>query len=211
MQSAIYNWLDQQADQRQYTEQSEHVIRRLVMITCMGANVITLATRVMSIAETFFKGLSTVLSIPFISDKVFHAQRGMKEIFMNTPLDILRLLYLPIDLLDDLAGIFIDPKYFTMLKIECLKINLPHAKQGTLHSERHKANLQYIGGVVKPKFMNYQQAVMAHRDPSYAPEYVPTQEDFMHRRDPNYKPEYPVFDYMNQEVTDSKSNLTRSF
>ena len=194
MQSGIYNWLDKQADERNYTEQSEHLIRPLVFSVCLGANVVTVATRVTSIVETFLRGSSTLLSTPFISDRILHAQRGMKEIFVNTPLDILRLMYFPIDFIDDLVGICIDPKHFTMLKIECLKTNLLHAQQGTLHSERHKKDLRCAGGIVKPKFMNYQHAVKSHRDPTYEPEYRPTQEDIMHRKDPNYKPEHPVFD-----------------
>ena len=194
MQSGIYNWLDKQADERQYTEQSEHLIRPLVISICVGANVVTIATRVTSIVETFLRGSSTLLSTPFISDRVFHAQKGMKEIFVNTPLDVLRLIYFPVDLMDDLVGIFIEPKFFTMLKTEYFKRNLLHAQQGSLHSDEHKNMLQCVEGVVKPKFMNYQEAVMVYRDPTYEPEYVPTQEDIMHRKDPNYKPEYPVFD-----------------
>lgn len=195
IQSGICNWLDKQADERQHTEQFQHLIRPLVISVWMGANIITVATRVTSIAEAFLKGSSTLLSTPFISDKVPHAQRGMKEIFVNMPLDVLRLIYFPIDFIDDLVGICIDPKLFTMSKIECLKTNLLYAKQGTLHSERHKKDLRCAGGVVKPKFMNYQEDVMHHRDPSYEPEYIPTQEDIMHRQDPNYKPEHrPTFD-----------------
>lgn len=192
MQSGIYNWLDKQADERQYTEQSQHVIRPLVISVWMGANVITVATRVMSIAEAFLKGASTLLSTPFISDKIPHAQRGMKEICINMPLDVLRLLYFPIDCIDDFIEICIDPRFFTMLKIEYCKRNLLHAQQGTLHSEEHKEKLQCVEGVVNPKFMNYQEAVKCHRDPTYEPDYVPTQEDLMHRQDPTYIPEYPV-------------------
>lgn len=192
IQSGIYNWLDKQADERQYTEQSQHLIRPLVISVWMGANIITVATRVTSIAEAFLKGSSTLLSTPFISDKVPHAQRGMKEIFVNMPLDVLRLLYFPIDCIDDLIGICLDPKFFTMLKIEYLKRNLLHAQRGTLHDEKHKKDLRCAAGVVKPKFMNYQQDVYLHRDPNYEPEYRPTQEDLMHRLDPNYKPEHPV-------------------
>ena len=60
-----------------------------------GANVITVATRVTSTAEAFLKGSSTLLSTPFISDKSPHAQRGMKEIFVNMPLDDLPPNYRP--------------------------------------------------------------------------------------------------------------------
>lgn len=194
IQSGIYNWLDKQADERQYTEQSQHLIRPFVISVWMGANVITIATRVTSIAEAFLKGSSTLLSTPFISDKIPHAQRGLKEIFINMPLDVLRLIYFPIDCIDEFIEICIDPKFFTMLKTEYFKRNLLHAKQGTLHSNEHKNQLQCVEGVVNPKFMNYQQDVYLHRDPTYEPEYRPTQEDLMHRRDPNYVPEHPVFD-----------------
>lgn len=194
IQSSIYNWLDKQADERNYTEQSQRFIRPLMVSLWMGANVVTVATRVTSIAETFLKGSFILLSTPFIEDKVLNVQRGIKEIFVNAPLDVFRLMYFPVEFIDDLIGLLLEPKLFTMLKIECLKGNLLHAIQGTLHSERHKQDLRCAGGVVKPKFMNYQEDVMCHRDPTYEPEYRQTQEDIRRRRDPTYRPEHgPTF------------------
>ena len=180
IQSDIYKWLDKQADERQYTEQSQHLIRPLVISVWMGANIIAIATRVAGIAETFLKGSSALLSIPFVSDKSSHAQRGMKEIFVNMPLDVSRLIYFPIDCIDDFIEICIDPKFFTMLKTEYFRRNLLYAKQGTLHSNKHKNQLQCVEGVINPKFINYQQDVRCHRDPTYEPEYKLTQEGLMH-------------------------------
>jgi hypothetical protein len=150
IQSDMYNCWDKNTEKAQW-------LRVSGIGVWTASNVITVVTRIAGIAEVFIKGSSALLSTPFKENKINNVKVGLNEICVHMPKNILRTIFVPVEFIGGTIFILAGPKTFTMEMVECMKVNLSHAKNGTLHSVEHKKDLGFVDGIVKPKFMAYQK------------------------------------------------------
>lgn len=149
IQSKMYNLLDEN------TEETEYLTSSGLGVWCASISVSTIA-KVVGIAEVFIKGSGLFLSSPFTDNRIHNAKLGLNEVFVHTPKNILRTACIPVEFFLGTILILIEPKSFTMEMAECMRVNLLHAENGTIHSDKHQRNLMSVSGVVKPKFMKWQ-------------------------------------------------------
>lgn len=149
IQSNLYNWLDEKTEETQ--------LWRLPAVGIWSASTaITSITRVMGIAEVFFKGAGILLSSPLSRTPCNNAKIGVKEIFDHAPKNCLRVAFIPVEFFVGTIENLIEPKGFAMKMAQRMKINLAHAKAGTLKGAEHERELGFMEANAKPKFMDYQ-------------------------------------------------------
>lgn len=130
IQGSLYKWLDAEMDSIKW-----------VRISTFGlygvSSIVTLATRVASVAEVLLKGVIHITSSSFYGEETFNS--GIKNVFIQFPKEILKTVCFPLEFLLDCAIIASDPKYFVIFVSEFSAVFKKHAKSGSLESEEfHK-------------------------------------------------------------------------
>lgn len=142
IQHDLYEWWDN------YTPPENDCVRIPGICIWTASSLVTLVTRVTGVAEVFLLGAGTIL---------IHPKAGLKDVFIETPKNVLRVINTPIMFFTGAISTLIDPKFFTMYILECAKANLKHSRNKTIGSEQHKKDLDYVHTVVKRNFLEYQQ------------------------------------------------------
>jgi len=145
----MYNWLDENTEETQW-------LKLPALGMWCASNTLTTVTGTAGIAEVFFKGLGILATSPFTNNRIDNAKIGLCEIFVHAPKNVLRTIFVPIDFLCGIIPVCVEPKHAIMKVAECMRINLLHAKKGTLKSPKHENDLDCLQSIVKPKFMKYQ-------------------------------------------------------
>ncbi|MGZ3633291.1 MAG: hypothetical protein ACXU9U_02695 [Parachlamydiaceae bacterium] len=127
-----------------------------------ASNALTLVARVAAIPEVFLLGAGIFLTAPFTANPIKNGKIGLHEIFVHTPKNILRVACVPIEFFIGTILNYTDPKLLIIEMSKCMRVNLLHAKNGTLHSNKHLADLRGISGDVKVKYMAWQEKMFEH-------------------------------------------------
>ncbi|HRD55587.1 MAG TPA: hypothetical protein PLC42_04230 [Parachlamydiaceae bacterium] len=151
IQSRMYNWFDKITDERQW-------LRLPGICIWTASNIGTIITRIAGVVETFFNGTSVLLSAPFTDNCLSNATLGLRQIFVHTPKNFLRTIFIPVEFIFGAAFNFAAPKYFTILMSECMKVNLNHAKAGTIESKEHYIDLFRASGTSYSRLIKHQKA-----------------------------------------------------
>jgi|GEM_PF-4130965 len=118
---------------------------------------LTAVTRILSIAEVFFKGLTLVFTAPIALNPLRNFKFGLHEIFVHTPKNILRTITTPLEFIGGVFSILIEPKLFVIEMHECMKINVIHAQRNSIGSNEHYNDLAFVDGIANQKFIDYQK------------------------------------------------------
>ncbi|HRD55774.1 MAG TPA: hypothetical protein PLC42_05185 [Parachlamydiaceae bacterium] len=148
IQSALYDWFDKVTDERKELKVSA------VGVHCFST-IITTATRISGIVETFFGGFLILFCVPF-NKKFDEAKIGLHEIFVHTPKNILRTLVIPFGFFGGLIFNLCEPKYFTKITSNEMKANVIHARKGTIGTSAHRDDLCEADGISKGAFLKWQ-------------------------------------------------------
>jgi hypothetical protein len=142
IQHALYKWWDN------YTPPENDCVRIPGLCVWTASSLVTLVTRVAGVAEVFLIGAGTI----FINPKT-----GLKEVFIETPKNMLRVIHIPFMFFGGTILTLADPKYFTIFTLESAKANLEHARNKTIGTKKHAIDVGCTDGMAKRKFMEYQE------------------------------------------------------
>jgi hypothetical protein len=148
-QSSCFSWLDEKTEKPAWV---------MLPATCalVVSNAVTLTTRIMGVAESFFYGSAVLLTAPFSERKTENAKLGLHEIFVHTSKNILRVVFLPVEICVEGIVILIEPKLYIILMSESMKINSEHARNMTLGTKEHYQDLREVEGISNEKLLEYQ-------------------------------------------------------
>lgn len=153
IQFKFFKWVDQKTEKTKW-------IRFPVACAFGVSNLVTLITRIMSVIETFFIGSKLLLSSPFSENKMEKAKLGLNKISIQTPKNILRLFFILIEAyVNGIFGVLMNPKFYIISHTETMKVNLIHARKGTIQSIEHDEDLYEADGIANQRLLSYQEVL----------------------------------------------------
>jgi hypothetical protein len=102
-----------------------------------AASLATLITRVAAVAEVFVVGSGTLF---------FDPCKGLKEILIETPKNILRATHTPFMFVIGTISTYFIPDYFVRFTLECSRINLLFSRENKIGSAEHLKKLSGASG-----------------------------------------------------------------
>ena len=114
----------------------------------------------MGVAESFLHGFTVLLTSPFSEKKIENAKLGLQKIFSDTPKNILRVTFIFLEILvDGIGGALTCPKAYIINMSESMKVDLDHARNGTIQSDQYKKDSSKASGIAYKRFLDYQRAI----------------------------------------------------
>jgi len=150
IQFKMYDWLDKKTEETQW-------LKLPGIGMCCASTLVTTVTRVSGIAEVFFKGLGILATSPFTNNRINNAKLGLSEIFVHTPKNVLRSACIPVEFIYGVIFNLCEPKFFTIETSNWMKVNVIHARAGTVGSYNYKQDMIEVAGISYERFLNYQK------------------------------------------------------
>lgn len=148
IQSSLYDWFDKITNDRDE-------LKVPTVCVCCVSTMVTTATRISGVVETFFGGFLILFCIPF-NKKFDEGKLGLHEIFVHTPKNILRMAVIPFEFIHGLIFSLCEPKFFILIELHQLKVNLIHAKEGTIGTKPHKVDMRETEGTSYGNLIKWQ-------------------------------------------------------
>jgi hypothetical protein len=102
----MFKWFDEKTEKTKW-------IRFPATCAFLASTAVTTVTRIMGVAESFLFGSAILLNSPFSEKKIENAKLGLHEISVQTPKNILRVVFVIVEVcIDGIFGVLMNPKSY---------------------------------------------------------------------------------------------------
>lgn len=131
VQVSIYAWFDKRTDNIEWIRASS--------LGIYGASgLVTLVTRICGAVEIPFTGIKNLIISPGAG--IESLKIGLTNIFIETPKQVLRIVWFPIEFSIESIRVLCSPRYFIISMLEHMKVLQIHSKTNTIYSEKYEVD-----------------------------------------------------------------------